>query len=123
MWARTDKRLAERAMIVEKEIRRLTAEKLTGPDGLERTFGLLKRGPELYDLYSDETRAILLKAVASNCIVTAENIVVNYRKPFDKVRECVVSRDWLGLVDLLRTHISDLSAREKSWERELVEVS
>jgi len=101
--------LAERSLVVEEEARRLTAEKLEGSFGTEYAFELLRRGPELYLQHSDTIRVALVKAVASNCIVTAGKVDVNYRKPFDKVAECVSSRRYLSLVDVLRTFRADLS--------------
>ena len=110
LWVRADRRLADRALAIEEEIKRLTAAAVTSDRGLERTFKLLRCAPGLYDRASNEERAHLLKAVASNCVVTAENVVVNYRKPFDRVAEAVTSRDWLGLVDVLQTYRPEFEA-------------
>jgi len=117
MWARADRRLAERALMVEEEMQRLTAQKLGSGRGLESSFKLLRGAASLYDLYSDETRAALLKGVASNCVVTAENIVVDYRKPFDRVAKSVSEGDWLGVVDVLQTVVllsSSLQVEEEA---------
>ena len=100
-WAAVDRDLAERGDIVAKEIEGMSAARR--PFDLTTTFKLLECAPAWYNHRSDEERAQLLKVLASNCVLSAESILPNYRSPFAEVASAVKTGDWLGVMDVLQT--------------------
>jgi len=105
-WASVDHELAERGTFVEREIGKVTAAGARNPNDVAATFKLLERAPEWYNRKSDEERAELLNALASNCVLSAETILPNYRTPFDAVASAVETGDWLGAIEVIQTHVT-----------------
>ena len=62
-------------------------------------FKLLERAPELYLRRNIEERARMLRVVASNLEVTAENVIPVYKKPFGGVAESVRSGNMWACLD------------------------
>ena len=103
-WLELERRWALSADRIERQVRLLEEdEPRPAVDELQATFELLERAPRLYLSQSDEERARLLNALASNCIMKGENVDPIYRNPFALVAEGVRRSDWYPLVDKLRT--------------------
>lgn len=102
-WVRIDRDLAERGEHIETEIARLTEAGQRNPNDVSAVFKLLERAPVWYNREDDEGRAKLLNILASNCNLSAENLVPTYRIPFDAVASAVETGDWLGAVEVVQT--------------------
>ena len=95
LWSGLDTRLAESLVAVRHEIDRLSSNRQLDHASSEQTLELLKRGPELYSMESDEEKAQHLLLLASNCVVYADNVDPTYREPFASVAEAKGSGIWL----------------------------
>ena len=104
-WALADRQLAERQRHLAREIE-LTEGESQNVNDLAATFKLLKAAPGWYNGRCDEERAELLSALASNCELGRENLVPIYRKPFDRIAVAVETGDWLGVVEVVQTHVA-----------------
>ena len=94
-WSGLDERLGESLAAVQGEIERLSSTREPDVDNTRRTLELLERGPELYSLESPEDKARHIRWLASNCLVSAENVVPTYRAPFAAVAMGKETGDWL----------------------------
>jgi site-specific DNA recombinase len=94
-WSGLDERLRENLAAVQGEIERLSSTREPDVDNTRRTLELLERGPELYSLESPEDQARHIRWLASNCVVSAENVVPTYREPFASVAMGKETGDWL----------------------------
>jgi site-specific DNA recombinase len=92
-WSLDTERLERQIRLLEKGEPQLLV------DELQSTFELLERAPRLYLRQSDEERARLLNALASNCVIRGEKIDPIYRNPFDLVAEGVRRSDWYARQD------------------------
>jgi len=101
-WASVDRDLHERGDIVAEEIERLSVKRV--PNDLTAAFKLLERAPVWYNRHDDEARARLLRSLASNCVLSAENVLPNYREPYAAIATAVETGDWLGVMDVIETH-------------------
>ena len=99
-WLTADTELSDQLALVQERIGELAAVREPKWDDLERTFETLEQGPELYRRSGHEFRALQVKRVALNCVVTAEKIDPNYRKPFRAVAEGLQRSDWWSQGDL-----------------------
>ena len=98
-WVHVDERFDRQLQIVCEEHSLLTSETDVCLDDVAAALELLQRAPELYRKHSHEERALLLESVVSNSVLTAENLIPIYRKPFDAVAEGKRTGDWLGEED------------------------
>ncbi|GEM_PF-673153 len=102
-WADVDRDLAARGAVVADEIEGMSGGARC-PNDVAATFKLLKLAPIRYNKWGHEERAELLQALASNCVLSRENVLPNYRPPFDAVASAVETGDWLGVMDVVQTH-------------------
>ena len=98
-WIRFDGRFEQRLTLIREEEARLSESPTCSLEDLESALELLKRFPYLFMRQSDDEKARLLQTVVSNSLLTAENLVPIYRKPFDSVAEGLRSGNWLGEKD------------------------
>jgi len=94
-WTRRNAQQQNRLRMIREELARI--EQATGfnQDAVETTIVLAQRLPELYLRKSHEERALALRIVSSNCVMTAKNVDPVYRKTFDLVAEGLRSSSWL----------------------------
>ena len=101
-WLRRNRNYRGRLQLVREEIGNLAESEVVDGEKVQTIIELCKRLPEVYYLTDHGKRAELLKIVASNCIVTAENIEPVYREPYSDIAKWRNSPAWLPVIDSLR---------------------
>ena len=98
-WLGYEREWSRRKAILDEAISNLSKEAKPREDDARATFELLEQAPALYQRQSDQERARLLRTLLSNCIITEENAVPIYKKPFSLIAHGKDSDNWLGRED------------------------
>jgi site-specific DNA recombinase len=99
-WLAFDDEISTQLSTIEEKIESITEVRESKWDNVRETLETLQQGPELYRRNNHEFRAQQVKLVALNCIVTAETIDPNYRKPFRVIAEGLEESNWWSQGDL-----------------------
>ena len=94
-WLRRDRQQTTRLNMVREELRRLNPSGDFEMDDVRTIIELAQRLPERYMRQSHEERALVLKALISNCVMTSESVDPVYKEPFAAIAKWRRSPAWL----------------------------
>lgn len=94
-WIRIDHRFSRQLELVREEQHMNAIAPEASLEDIAAILEPLKRAPELSMRQSDEERARLLETVLSNSTLTAESLVLIYRRLFDAIVEGKRSENWI----------------------------
>ena len=94
-WIRRDSNHRGRLSVAREELAKLSCEASFDKEAVETTLELARRLPDLYLRKPHEERARALRIVASNCVLTAENVDPVYREPFAAIAKWRNCPAWL----------------------------
>ncbi len=90
-----DEQQNSRLRMIREEISRTSGETAFDEEAVRTTLELAQRLPELYMRKSHDERALALRIVSWNSVLTAENVEPIYKEPFAAIAKWRRSPDWL----------------------------